>query len=56
MLTNQIIELVHLSDKPLIDIFKDAEALWTAGITDDEAIYVALKEYYLDGRRKEESK
>lgn len=46
----QIIELIQISDKSILDIFRDAEMLWTSGIQDDEAIYIALKDYYLNGR------
>lgn len=48
----QLIELVHLSGKTLLDIFRDAEKLYQSSTMDDEAIYSTLKDYYINERRE----
>ena len=43
----QILELIQLSDKSLVEILNDVEVLYTSGIEDDEALYIALRDYYV---------
>lgn len=49
----QILELIQLSDKSLVEILNDVEVLYTSGIEDDEALYITLRDYYINGRREE---
>ena len=53
MLKEQVLELIYLSDKPIIEVLRDAEKLHKSGLYDEDSLYIELRNYYLNGRREE---
>ena len=53
MTREQVLELIYLSDKPIIEVLADVEKLYKSNIYDDEALFIELRNYYLNGRREE---
>ena len=53
MLREQVLELIYLSDKPIIEVLADVEKLHKSGIYDEEALFIELRNYYLNGRGEE---
>lgn len=51
---NMIMELVIISDKSIREVLNDIEKLNKAGYDDEEALYIELRNYYLNGRREED--